>query len=170
MFLEIARRTKGAHCQFDPSSADAPARPARYASGGLKALSASQNASAVKHPATEITSPPEAGKAPIFHYATISYVEKSRPHWTACIYGRPHTYIGPILDPNAWPISKLLISLALPRGRSGRTRKVLKNKHKSASLLRECYHLGLPPGKPGSMRDNPHDGEGHHNPNPNRKR
>ena len=44
---------------------------------------------------------------------------------------------------------KNLWGMALPRGRSGRTRKVLKNKHKSASLLRECYHLGLPPGKPG---------------------
>jgi hypothetical protein len=31
-------------------------------------------------------------------------------------------------------------------GRGGCTRKVLKNKHKSASLLRECYHSGLPPG------------------------
>jgi hypothetical protein len=52
VFLEIARRTKGAHCHFDPSSANELAEllraAARYASGGLKALSASQNASAVK--------------------------------------------------------------------------------------------------------------------------
>ena len=82
----------------------------------------------------------------------------------------PRTLLKLFADFPATTFRRPLPFLALPSGRSGRTRKVLKNKHKSASLLRECYHLGLPPGKPGLMRDNPHDGEGHHNPNPNRKR
>ena len=56
---------------------------------------------------------------------------------------------GHLLDTADAADPKPLKPLALPSGRSGRTRKVLKNKHKSASLLRECYHLGLPPGKPG---------------------
>jgi hypothetical protein len=41
--------------------------------------------------------------------------------------------------------TKSLISLALPSGGNGSHSKHLKNKRKSASLLRECYHARLPP-------------------------
>jgi hypothetical protein len=37
--------------------------------------------------------------------------------------------------------------MALPRGDEGRPQNVRKNKHKSAELLRHCYHLLLPPSK-----------------------
>jgi hypothetical protein len=52
IFREIARLTRGAHCQFDVGSARQLAELLRavalYAAGGLKALSASGNAGAVK--------------------------------------------------------------------------------------------------------------------------
>jgi len=51
-FREIARLTKGAHCHFSPGApqelAELLRAVAAYAAGGLKALSASQSAGAVK--------------------------------------------------------------------------------------------------------------------------
>jgi hypothetical protein len=52
VFREIARLTKGAHCRFDPGSAKQLSELLRavaaYAAAGLKALSTSNNAGAVK--------------------------------------------------------------------------------------------------------------------------
>ena len=52
VFREIARLTKGAHCRFDPGSAKQLGELLRavavYAAGGVKALSASGNAGALK--------------------------------------------------------------------------------------------------------------------------
>ena len=52
VFREIARLTKGAHCRFDPGSAKQLGGLLRavavYAAGGVKALSASGNAGALK--------------------------------------------------------------------------------------------------------------------------
>src|SRR5215475_1593946 len=42
------------------------------------------------------------------------------------------------------PLSKCLKILALPRGDEEQLRKALKNKYKSALLLRNCYHEMLP--------------------------
>src|SRR5882724_880688 len=42
---------------------------------------------------------------------------------------------------------KSLRLLALPRGGNVRFKKTLKNNNKSASLLRHCYHLELPPAR-----------------------
>ena len=39
----------------------------------------------------------------------------------------------------------MMTRLALPSGGRGHYRKLLKNKHKSASLLWDCYHVLLPP-------------------------
>ena len=51
-FREIAQLTKGPHCRFDPGAAyqlrDLLRAVAEYATGGLKALSASRNPGAVK--------------------------------------------------------------------------------------------------------------------------
>jgi hypothetical protein len=54
---------------------------------------------------------------------------------------------GHTLDIKDGRFAKLLKSLALPSGRTDSASRHLKHKHKSASLLRHCYHHLLHPSR-----------------------
>ena len=74
---------------------------------------------------------------------------------------RSPAFIVHLLDTKRERQRKSLKSLALPSGRTERLRKTLKNQRKSASLLRGCYHVLLPPATPSNVLrlDRQPDGE-----------
>jgi hypothetical protein len=74
---------------------------------------------------------------------------------------RSPAFIVHLLDTKRERQRKSLKSLALPSGRTERLGKTLKNQRKSASLLRGCYHVLLPPATPSNVLrlDRQPDGE-----------